>query len=85
MNLHCVHKDSDRTSQRTLSFVQKDHSVNTAKENDSCFCKDHKGQINRMCEQNTEILVLKLAVTILTTMRVTGLNTVATARFICFD
>jgi len=37
------------------------------------YCKDHKGQINRMCEQKAEILVLKLAVPVLATVRFKGL------------
>jgi hypothetical protein len=37
------------------------------------YRKDYKGQINRMCEERGEILVLKLAVPILATVRFKGL------------
>jgi hypothetical protein len=37
-------------------------------------CKDHKGQINRLCEQKAEILVLKLAAPILAIVRFKGLK-----------
>jgi len=72
MNLHfnlkiqlVPHREHCPSLRKTLLLMPRRKMI-------AVYCKDHKGQINRMCEQKAEILVLKLAVPITATVRFKG-------------